>query len=490
MTADCLFLMARPLCPPYNTDLIAIDAADARVAYLIRDPRQTPKNLTIMRTTLLVTLTLLLARSAFGDLIESKRGNWHQWRGPEANGFAPAADPPIHWGPESNIKWKVAVPGQGESTPIVWGQRIFITTAIETERQQEQPPADNPEAPGGNPFRIERPARYYQFVVQCYDRATGKLFWEQTATEQVPHEGHHQDHGYASPSPVTDGQLLYTSFGSRGVYCWDLDGNPRWNRNLGAMRMYRFFGEASSPALDSGTLVVTWDHEGESALYALDARTGETRWQAPREPHSSWSTPLIVEFGGRKQIVVNSNSKARGYDFANGQVLWECGGQTRAIIPCPLVYDGRVFLMSGYPESALIAAPLDAVGDITDSEKVAWSRNQDTPYCPSPLLIGGKLYFNKSNTAILTCLDARTGAPVIERKRLPDLKNIYASPVGARGRIYFTDRDGTTLVLADSPEVKVLATNKLDDPIDASPAVVGKEIILRSKKHLYCITAE
>jgi outer membrane protein assembly factor BamB len=152
-----------------------------------------------------------------------------------------------------------------------------------------------------------------------------------------------------------------------------------------------------------------------------------------------------------------------------------------------VAYDGKVFLMSGYPESALFAVPLDSEGDITGTDKIAWSRASDTPYCPSPVLVDGKLYFNKSNSAILTCLDARTGRPIIEKQRLPSIRNIYASPVAAQGRIYFTDRDGTTLVLADAPEIEVLATNQLDDRIDTSPALVGKEVILRSKTHLYCI---
>lgn len=444
-----------------------------------------------MRTTLLLALVASLAWPAFaGDFDENRRSNWHQWRGPQANGFAPAADPPTTWDQNTNVKWKVAVPGQGESTPIVWGDRIFLTTAIETERQEEKPPDETAEAPGGNPFKIERPTRYYQFVVQCYNRENGRLLWQQIATEQVPHEGHHKDHGYASPSPVTDGQFVYTSFGSRGIYCWDMEGKQRWSRDLGDLHMYRFFGEGSSPALDGETLIVNWDHEGESFLYALDARTGQTTWQVAREGGSNWSTPLVVEFNGKKQVVVNANTKARGYDFVTGRVLWECGGQTRAIIPCPVVHEGLVYLMSGYPASALVAVPLDSTGDITGSEKIAWSRNEDTPYCPSALLSGGKLYFNKSNSAILTCLDARTGQPIIEKQRLPDLKNIYASPVGAAGRIYITSRDGTTLVLADGPEIKVLATNKLDESIDASPALVGKEIILRSKAHLYCISGK
>jgi outer membrane protein assembly factor BamB len=442
-----------------------------------------------MRTSLFFGLAAVLAGAVFaGDFENDRVNNWHQWRGPEANGFAPAADPPVNWGPETNVKWKVDVPGKGESSPIVWGDRIYITTAVETDRKEEKPPAETLEAPGGNPFKIERPTNYYQFLVLCYDRKTGKLLWQQVAAEQVPHEGHHKDHGFASPSPVTDGRHVYTSFGSRGIYCWDMEGKLKWGRDLGDLHMYRFFGEGSSPVLDGRTLIVNWDHEGDSFLYALDAETGKTKWQVPREPHSSWSTPLVVDWGGRKQVVVNSNSKARGYDFETGDVLWECGGQTRAIIPCPVAYEGLVFLMSGYPESALVAVPLDARGDITGSEKIAWSRKQDTPYCPSALLYDGKLYFNKSNQAILTCLDARTGQPIIEKKRLPDLSNIYASPVAAPGRIYFTGRDGTTLVLAPGAELKVLATNKLDEAIDATPALVGNEIILRGKEHLYCIS--
>jgi outer membrane protein assembly factor BamB len=441
-----------------------------------------------MRTLSFVALVVFsTAAVSASDFDQQKLHNWHQWRGPLANGFAPEADPPLNWGADSNIKWKVPVPGQGESTPIVWENRIFITTAIKTEREEEQPPTEVAEAPGGNPFKIERPTHYYQFVVQCYDRADGKLLWSQIAAEAVPHEGHHKDHGYASPSPVTDGTHVYASFGSRGLYCYDVDGKLVWNRDLGDLFTYRFFGEATSPVLEGDTLLVNWDHEGDSFLYALDAKTGQTRWQAPREPGTSWSTPLVVEFDGRKQIVVNSNKKARGYDFSNGEVLWECGGQTLAIIPCPVAYDGMVFLMSGYPQSALFAVPLDARGDISGTDKIAWSRIGDTPYCPSPVLVGGTLWFNKSNTAILTRLDAKTGKPIIEKERLPDIRNVYASPVAAQNRIYFTDRDGTTLVLEDAPEVKVLATNKLDEAVDASPALVGNQIIMRSETHLYCI---
>ena len=207
-----------------------------------------------MRTTLLLALVSYLSGAAFAaDIEQEKLHNWHQWRGPLANGFAPEADPPTTWGPDSNVRWKAAIPGQGQSTPIVWQNRIFLTTAIETDREEEKPPAETAEAPGGNPFRIEHPTHYYQFVVQCYNRAAGNLLWQKVVTEAVPHEGHHLDHGYASPSPVTDGQFVYASFGSRGIYCFDMVGKLQWDRKLGNLHMYRFFGEATSPQSSRAT---------------------------------------------------------------------------------------------------------------------------------------------------------------------------------------------------------------------------------------------
>ena len=422
-----------------------------------------------------------------GDFETDRLDNWHQWRGPEANGFAPRAEPPLKWDEKTNVKWKVMVPGGGSSTPIVWDNQIFIQTAVRTDRKEETPPTEIAKAPGGNPFRIQRPTNYYKFIVMSFDRNTGEVVWEQVATEQVPHEGHHQHHGFASQSPVTDGDYVYVSFGSRGIYCYDLKGNPQWNRNFGKQRVYRFFGEASSPVLHGDTLIVNWDNEAGSFLITLDTRTGKTKWKVDRDEHTSWATPLVVKQGRKTQIVVNGNNKCRGYDFETGDVIWECGGQTLAIIPSPVTHGGLVYCMSGYPGSALNAIPLDSTGDISGTEKIAWKYNRDTPYCPSPLLYGDRLWFNKSNRAVLTSLDARTGRAIIKKKRMSGLKNLYASPVGADEKIYFTGRDGTTLVLAEGPEYKVLSTNRLDDSIDASPALVGNEIFLRGKEYLYCI---
>jgi len=423
------------------------------------------------------------------DFDSEKLQNWHQWRGPESTGVAPLGNPPVQWDEDTNIRWKAEIPGAGSSTPIIWGDQVFILTAVKTDRQEEAPPAEVGTVPGGNPFRIQRPTHYYQFIVMCLNRRTGDVEWQHLANEQVPHEGSHHDHGFASGSPTTDGKHLFASFGSRGLYCYDMDGNLKWDRDFGQMKMIRWFGEAVSPVLDGDSLFVNTDHEGQSLLLSLDAETGETKWQVDREEQSSWVAPLVVEREGRKQVIVNSNLKARGYDFETGDVLWECGGQTLAIIPMPVATEELVFCMSGYPKSALFAIPLDAEGDITDSDAIAWQRDRDTPYCPSPLLYGDRLYFNKTNSAILTCLDAATGDTIIEKQRLQRLKKIYASPVGAADRVYFVGRDGTTTVLKNSAEYEVLATNELDAEIDASPAIVGDELFLRGKKHLYSIVA-
>jgi outer membrane protein assembly factor BamB len=332
-----------------------------------------------------------------------------------------------------------------------------------------------------------KPTNYFQFVVLCLDRATGNTLWQQVVREELPHEGHHGDHGYASGSPTTDGEFLYASFGSRGVYCLTLDGQVRWERDFGDMRTRNGFGEGTSPTLVGDTLIVNWDHEAEDFIAALDAKTGETKWQVERDEPTGWSTPLAIPHDGKTQIVVNGTNRARGYDLASGELLWECGGQTTNAIPSPVTADGVVYCVSGFRGSAAVAISLDSRGDLTETDNQVWTHSGGTPYVPSPLLYGDLLYLNKSNDAILTVLNAKTGEVVIEKERLPGLKGIYASPVGAAGRVYYIGRNGAAVVLKHGTAFEVLAENTLDDPIDASPAIVGKELYLRGKEHLYCI---
>ncbi len=419
------------------------------------------------------------------DLAAQRQQNWHQWRGPDATGVAPAGDPPIAWSSTSNVKWQAEIPGQGKSSPIVWGERIFLTTAINTGKIDETAAKleDQPE----RPFGIKFPNTLFRFVVLCLDRQTGKVLWEKTAVEELPNEGHHGDNSHASASPFTDGQSLFVSFGSRGMYCYDLDGELRWKKTLENVSTRLSFGEASSPVAYGDVVVLDRDNESNSYILAMDAKTGETRWKIPREEISAWATPLIVEQNGRTQVITNASRKVRSYDLKSGELLWECGGQVSNVTPSPVLFGQDVICMSGYRGSAALSIPIDATGDLTGSDKIAWKFERDTPYVPSPLLYGDRLFFNKLNSGILTCLDAKTGQPIMEATRLQDLSNIYASPVGAADRIYFTGRDGTTVVLKRSSTVEVLATNKLDDQIDASPAIAGPQLFLRGQNHLYCL---
>jgi outer membrane protein assembly factor BamB len=422
-----------------------------------------------------------------GDVAEDRLDNWPHWRGPLANGLAPRGNPPIKWDQKTNVKWKAVISGRGCATPIVWGDQIFLLTAIDTGRKAE---ADA--VPKGDPQfqKMTRPPNtYYQFVVLCLDRKTGQVRWQRVATEQVPHEGHHPTHSYAAASPTTDGKYLYVSFGSRGIYCYDLAGKLQWQRDLGRMNTRLGWGEGASPALAGDTLIVNWDQEADSHIVALDAKTGKTRWQVARDEPTSWATPLVVEHKGKTQVVVNGKNRVRSYDPATGQLFWQCGGQTLNAIPSPVVKDGVVICMTGYRGAAAYAIPLDATGDITGTDKVVWHYDRGTPYVPSPLLAGDRLYFTQMNNAVLTCLDVHTGKPIIERERLAGLTGLYASPVGAAGRIYLPDRTGTTLVFRQSDKLEVLAINRLDEPIDASPVVVGKQLLLRGEKHLYCLEA-
>jgi outer membrane protein assembly factor BamB len=437
---------------------------------------------------ILVLLCFITAVARAVELPDERLENWHQWRGPLATGVAPHGNPPVKWDENTNVKWKVALPGLGSSTPIVWKDQVFILTAIDTGRAAE--PSELPKPDPRFTTRTQPPRTYHQFVVLGIDRATGKVRWQQTATERVPHEGHHPTHSYAAASPTTDGRYLYVSFGSRGVYCYDLDGRLQWQRDLGVMHTRLGWGEAVTPVVHGDTLLLNWDQEGDSCLIALDAKTGATKWKAERDEHTSWSTPLVVPFKGRTQVIVNATNRVRSHDLATGEVIWQCGGQSVNAIPSPVATDGVVFCVSGYQTSAAYAIPLDSEKDITGTEKVIWSHSRGTPYVPSPLLYGDRLYFTQSNNALLTCLDAKTGKPLIDRERLPGLTSLYASPAGAADRIYLVGRDGTTLVLKRGDKLEVLASNRLDDPIDASPAIAGKQMFLRGREHLYCLEAD
>jgi outer membrane protein assembly factor BamB len=422
-----------------------------------------------------------------GEFARDRLDNWHHWRGPEANGFAPRADPPVEWDGQKNVKWKVPLPGKGSGTPIVWGEQVFVVTAIKTDRVAAA--ADLPKLDPALERKTTPPTNYHQFVVMAFDRATGKLRWKKQAAEKVPHEGHHPTHSYAAGSPTTDGKNLYVSFGSFGIYCYDLNGKLRWQRDLGRLITRLGWGEAVTPVVHGDSLLVNWDQEQGAALICLDANTGKTKWQVERDEKTSWNTPLVVEHRGRDQVIVNGTKRIRSHDLATGKVLWDTGGMSINPIPSPVAADGVVYVMSGYTTSAAVAVSLDAQGDADQAGKVLWRYGKGTPYCPSPLLLGDRLYFTQANNSLLTILDRRTGTALLDRERLPGQESFYASPVAAKGRIYLVDRDGTTLVLKAGDRLEVLATNAIDDNVDASPVLVGRQLYFRGAHYLWCIEA-
>lgn len=428
---------------------------------------------------LVLTTAGLVALPADGE-------GWPNWRGPGRTGVAAEGSaPPVEWGEGKNVRWKVEVPGRGMGSPVVWGNRIFLTSAVPSgENAATATAAGDESARGRRGIAAEGAQR---FVVMALDRATGKVVWERTAVQTRPHEGTHLDGSWASASPVTDGTHLVAHFGSRGVFCYDLDGKLLWSKDLGDMATRNGFGEGSSPALHGDAVVINWDHEGESFIVVLDKTTGAERWRRGREEPTSWSTPLVVEIRGRAQVVVAATGATRGYDLASGEVLWQTPGMTLNVIPTPVEQDGVVFVMSGFRGNAVQAIRLAAAGEDAAAGQVVWSLDRDTPYVPSPVLYGGTLYFLKGNTGILSAVDAASGKVLYGPERLPGVANVYASPVAAADRIYVLDRDGSSVVLRHGPKLEVVASNSLEDRFDASPAIVGGELFLRGHQHLYAI---
>ncbi len=403
---------------------------------------------------------------------------WPQWRGPHATGVSKTAMPPVHWSDTKNIRWKIEIPGRGSSSPIVWGDRVYVLSAVPAEI----PIAESHAPRGASPSK-------HRFVVLALDRATGRVVWERTAREEAPHEKAHPQNGsWASASAITNGEILIAPFESRGVYAYDMNGTLLWQNDLGDKSMRNQFGEGSTPTLFRNRLVLVWDHSAGSFITVLDATTGKEIWRQTRDEIDSWATPLVLERDGKAQVIVAGMNRVRSYDLETGEIVWHTAGLTMNPIPSPVADDALVYLMSGFRGNSLRAIRVaGAKGDITGTDAIQWTLDRDTPYVPSPLLYDGVLYFLKSNNGILSAFEARTGKPHFQLQRLPSVPDVFASPVGAAGRIYITSRDGTTVVLKHGPTLDIIAENKLSDGFDASPALADREIYLRGYKYLYSI---
>ncbi|MEX2272383.1 MAG: PQQ-binding-like beta-propeller repeat protein [Vicinamibacterales bacterium] len=415
--------------------------------------------------------------------------NWHQWRGPSNTGVA-AGDAPTTWSDATNVAWKVEIPGKGHSSPVVWGDRIFVTTAIPTGKPVEPAAAAPVEGRGrrggGGPALVE-----HRFDVLALDRATGKVIWQKTATVATPHEGHHHMYGsFASNSPVTDGKRVYASFGSQGLYVYDVHGKELWKKDFGVkLQMFREFGEGGAPVLHGDRLIMLMDHQGDSFIAMLDAASGKELWRTPRtgDAVTNWSTPYVAEHAGAKQIVVSASRRVHAYDFQTGKSIWSATGLGQNTIPQPVQYGDLVWVMSGFRNPKGLAIRLGREGDLTATDAIVWTEDRGLSYTASPALHDGVLYMI-TDSAMVSAFDVKTGQPHYHQVRLPKPYNIKASPVIANGKIYYSTEEGDVIVAKTGPSFEIIATNTLaDQSFIATPAIAGGDIYLRSRTHLFRI---
>jgi outer membrane protein assembly factor BamB len=419
-----------------------------------------------MRRLVLLVPALILA----GSFVRAADGDWAYWRGPSATGVG-RGDAPLRWNDTDGIRWKTAVPGRGFSSPVVWGDRIFLTTAV---------PVD---AAAARARLVE-----HRFLVLCYDRKTGQLLWERVARTDTPHESYHPTYGsFASNSPVTDGTHVYAFFGSRGLYAYTLDGRLAWQKDLGRLTMFNTFGEGAWTWIEGDTLLVVFDHERDSFLVALDKHTGRERWRAPRQGNTNWSGPYVTTVNGRKQVIVSATRESVGYDLETGKRIWWARGLGQNTIPQPVADAGLVFVMSGFRNPNLMAIRLGREGDLTGTDAIVWENRRGNSYTPSPVLYDGILYL-LTDSGMLSALDAKTGKPHYLQQRLPKPYQFKSSPVAANGKLYLATESDDVVVVRMGPAFEVLATNTLaGQTFIASPAIANGEIYLRGQNTLFAV---
>ncbi len=412
--------------------------------------------------------------------------NWSHWRGPLGTGESPDATPPIEWSEDKNVHWRTQLPGLGHSSPVVWENTIFLTASLPVGEPFEPKPDLALGAHNNNLVSSK-----WRFVVMAVDRANGKVLWEKTVRERIPNEGGHETGTLASASPITDGERVYAFFGSHGLYCLEAkSGEVLWNVDFGDMQTKHGHGEGSSPVLSGDGVYVVWDHEGLSFLAALDKRTGKKLWRQPRNERTSWSSPISIDVNGSEQIVVAATERIRAYRPTDGEVIWECGGLSDNVVATPVysAEDNILLATSSYNFQSMLALNLaGASGDLSGSDRILWTQKKRTPYIPSPLFYQGHVYFLGHYQGVLSRVDITNGKAPSGPFRIDGIYEIYASPVAANKHIYIVDRSGITVVLSEGGIPEPVGVNQLDDRFSATPALVGKDLILRGEKYLYCI---
>ncbi len=426
-----------------------------------------------------------------GSLVVSLRAeNWPSWRGPTASGTSAEQGLPVRWSDTENIAWKAPLPGLGISSPIVWGNLVFVTSQTGTGEVRPGPRL----VQGGNPIEAgERPLGTgptsgggpVTFLVSAFDRATGRRVWQFDLPGEGPLPSVHEKHNMASPSPVTDGERVYAWFATGQVAAVDLSGKLVWKTHLGAT--YGAFeinwGHGSSPTIYRDTLILLCYHERASYLLALDSRTGQVRWKVDATAGvTSYSTPLVVETGGKAEIVVNSSTGVSGHDFSTGERLWHIEEANRFPIPMPLFHDGLIYTSRGYRSSPFMAVRPGGRGNVAGSH-VAWRAPSGAPYVSSLVYHDGLIYM-VGDVGVLTVIDAATGTRVHQER----IGGVYsASPVAGDGKIFLLSEDGETIVVGVGRSPRILARNRLNARQLASPAIAGGRLFIRSDDVMYAI---
>jgi len=422
-------------------------------------------------------------------------GSWPSFRGPGASGVADGQDLPDTWNGESgeNILWKVAIPGLAHSSPIVWGDRVYVTSAVSSRPDATFRPGLYGDGDASDDRSIHR------WMIYAIDKASGEIVWERVAHESAPAEKRHVKSTYASATPVTDGRIVVAWFGSQGVHAYDVDGNFLWKVDLGRIDLGAYdiptfeWGPASSPLLWNGMVILQCDTQADSFILALDVETGATIWKSDRDELPSWGTPNVFAGAGGPELVTNAANFIRAYDPLNGRELWRLGGSSKITAPTPVFGDNLIVVASGRrPEQPIFVLRPGARGDITLPEgqdaggQVVWSRQRRGPYMPTPLIYEGSLYV-LANNGVLDAYDLASGEEIY-RARVPHLGSGFsASPVAADGKIYLSNEDGDIIVGTAGPEFEHIATNTMGELLMATPALSKGVMYVRSAQSLFAI---
>ena len=421
-------------------------------------------------------------------------GDWPQFRGPSASGVGDGSKPPVHWDAikNTNVVWKTEIPGLSVSSPVVWGDRVFVTTAISADTKQSlrtglfgdtDPVIDN---------------SVHQWKVMALDKKTGKILWEQMAHEGTPKTKRHPKSSQASATPVTDGKVVVAYFGSEGLFAYSTDGKLLWKKDVGLQNAGWFFdpdsewGAASSPVIYKNTVILQCDRQKDSFIAAYDLKDGKELWRTARAEIPAWGTPTIVQGKDRAEVVTNGTKAIRGYDADTGKELWTLGPNSEVTCTTPVSANGLIFVTAGYPPvQPIYAIKVGSSGDLTlkdgkqSSDTIAWSTQRGGVYLPSPIVYGDHLY-TVNNNGILTAYEAKSGQRIYQQ-RVGEGGAFTASPIAAAGKLYIATEDGDMFVVKAGPQYELIAKNPVGEAILATPALAGDLLIVRGAKHLFAI---